>query len=243
MTTAQDTQSSLQIREIQEIAITIGAKNLNPTMLSEEFLKFSGVVPNDWVLAKQPVLGPNFSQVTFQNGVGIVAQPGVINFVESIGAQEADELKMPTIARQFVEKLPNAEYRSLSISPKSVVPFPGGEDAARQYITGTLLAPGPWQEFGTAPVQAGLNLLYQLDRCQFNVSINQAVINLPDKTAIPALLFSGNFTYNIASNSPQERVEQVAKGISDWQSDLEAFREIVNQRFLRQQETVFNVGV
>lgn len=53
-----ESQSStqVQIREIQEIAITLAAKNLNPAMLSEDFLKFSGIVPNEWELSKQPFL-------------------------------------------------------------------------------------------------------------------------------------------------------------------------------------------
>ncbi|MGH2414087.1 MAG: hypothetical protein ACRDEA_10425, partial [Microcystaceae cyanobacterium] len=67
-----NSQSSTSIREIQEIAINISAKNLNPTMLSEDFLKFSGIIPSDWELGKQPVLSPTLAQVSFQNGVSIV---------------------------------------------------------------------------------------------------------------------------------------------------------------------------
>ena len=227
-------------QEIQELAIAISVKNLNPTMLSQEFLKQTGIVPNEWELGKQPVLGPNLSQVTFQNGVSIVAQPRTLTFMEAIGTKSPSELNIPNIARQYVEKLPNAEYQGLSISPKSLVPFPGSNEGARNYITRTLLSPGPWQDFGNAPMQAGLNLLYQLDRCQFSLSINEAKIQMPDKSAIPALLFAGNFNYSTANNNPSERLQQLTKGIDDWQTDLKAFHEIVNQRFLaQQQETVF----
>lgn len=239
-TSDQTPKMPSEIREIQEIAIAISAKNLNPTMLSQEFLKQTGIVPNEWELSKQPVLGPNLSQVTFQNGVSIVAQPRTITFMEAIGSKKITELNIPNIARQYVAKLPNAEYQGLSISPKSLVPFPGSQDGARNYITRTLLAPGPWQDYGNAPLQAGLNLLYQLDRCQLSLSINEAKIAMPDKSTIPALLFAGNFNYNTANNSPQERVTQLTKSIDDWETDLKAFQEIVNQRFLaQQQETVF----
>ncbi|MEA5509012.1 hypothetical protein VB715_04470 [Crocosphaera sp. UHCC 0190] len=240
-TTSDPNQKTpLEIREIQELAIAISAKNLNPTMLSQEFLKQTGIVPNEWELGKQPVLGPNLSQVTFQNGVSIVAQPRNITFMESIGTKNPSELNIPNIARQYVEKLSNAEYQGLSISPKSLIPFPGGEDGARNYITRTLLSPGSWQDYGKAPVQAGLNLLYQLDRCQFSLSINEAKIQMPDQSSIPALLFAGNFNYNVGSNSQQEILAQLKKGIDDWSSDLKDFQEIVNQRFLtQQQQTVF----
>ncbi|MEA5536188.1 hypothetical protein [Crocosphaera sp. XPORK-15E] len=240
-TTSDPNQKTpLEIREIQELAIAISAKNINPTMLSQEFLKQTGIVPNEWELGKQPVLGPNLSQVTFQNGVSIVAQPRNITFMESIGTKNPSELNIPNIARQYVDKLSNAEYQGLSISPKSLIPFPGSENGARNYITRTLLSPGPWQDYGKAPVQAGLNLLYQLDRCQFSLSINEAKIQMPDQSSIPALLFAGNFNYNVGSNSPQEILEQLKKGIDDWSSDLKDFQEIVNQRFLaQQQESLF----
>lgn len=229
----------LQLKEIQELAITIAAKNLNPTMLSEEFLKFSGVVPQDWELARQPVIGPNFSQVTFKNGINIVAQPRTITFVEQMGNRPLDELQLSELSAQYVTKLPNAEYQTLSISPKSVVPLQGGPDSARQFITGKLLAAGPWQDFGNAPVQAGLNLVYQLDSCQFNLAINQAQIQIPEQATIPALLFAGNFNYNVEGATHQERLNKLEAGLKAWQADIEAFREIVNQRFLAEQQSLF----
>ncbi len=234
-----DPNLPIQLQEIQELAITIAAKNLNPTMLSEEFLKFSGVIPQDWEVARQPTLGTNFSQVTFKNGINIVAQPRTITFVEQMGNRNLDELTISQVATQYVTKLPNAEYQTLSISPKSVVPFPGNPDSARQFITTKLLSPGPWQDFGTAPVQAGLNLLYQLENCQLNLSINQAQIQIPDQATIPALLFAGNFNYNVEGATQQERISKLEAGLQAWQADIKAFREIVNQRFLGEQQTLF----
>lgn len=232
-------KSGLPMREIQELAIGISAKNLNPTLLSEDFLKSSGIIPMDWDLARQPVFSPNLSQVTFKNGVSIAAQPRTVTFVQSIGAQSLDELKVPDLASQYVQKLPNAEYQTLSVSPKSLIPFPGSPDEARKYLTSTFLAPGPWQEFGKAPLQAGINLLYQLDRCQFSLNVNEAKIELPDRTAISGLLFAGNFNYRIAANSPQEQLAQLDSALGSWRSDLASFQEIVKERFLGQSESLF----
>ncbi len=231
-------KTPLQIREIQELAISIAAKNLNPTMLSEDFLKFSGIIPDDWELAKQPVLNPNVAQVTFQNGVSIVAQQRTVTFMEAIGTKSLEELNIPVVAQKYIEKLPKAEYKGLSISPKALIPFPDNQNAARQYITKNLLAPGAWQDFGNAPVQAGLNLLYQLDRCQFSLSINEAKISLPDQSSMPALLFTGNFNYTLEDGFQQRKIDQLTQGITSWKSDLKDFQEVVKQRFLNQQNQV-----
>ncbi|HAC62455.1 MAG TPA: hypothetical protein DCF68_02690 [Cyanothece sp. UBA12306] len=237
MTSDTNTKTPLEIREIQEMAIAISAKNFNPTMLSEEFLKFSGIIDQDWELGKKPVLGTNISQVTFQNGVSIVVQPRNITFMQAIGTKETSELKIPSVAQKYVSKLPNAEYQGVSLSPKRLIPFPNTQDGAREYITKNLLAPGSWQEFGQSSVQAGLNLLYQLDRCQLSLNINEAKISMPDKSSISALLFSGNFNYSLTNVVQAERLEQLSQAINNWESDLKDFQEIVNQRFLAARQT------
>lgn len=227
------------IREIHEISIVITAKNLNPTMMSLDFLKFSGIIPNDWEVNRQPVLNPNVSQLSFQNGLNIVAQPRTITFMEVVGTQETPQLAGPAVAQQYIDKLPNAEYQAISISPKSVVPFPDSQDSARKYITQILLSPGPWQEVGKAPMQAGLNLLYQLEKCQFALNINEARLQLPDQTALAAILFAGNFNYAVDSENQSLRLQQLKQAISDWESDWKIFQDIVNERFLGKQESLF----
>ena len=236
-----------QIRDIQEIAIAVSAKDLKPAMLSEDFLKLSGVIPNDWELARQPIANPRLTQMVFKNGVGILAQARTFAFTEALGSKNPADLKAPDVARKYVQKLPNAEYQSLSVSPKSLIPFPGSKDAARKYITQTLMAPGPWQQIGQAPLRAGLNFVYQLQQCQLTINISEAGLQTPDKSVIPAVLFSGSFNYPIASQNEQERVIQIEQRINNWQQDWEMFQELVKEKLLQrpsQQDTsVFPDGM
>ncbi|MFM2379967.1 MAG: hypothetical protein RLZZ143_2546 [Cyanobacteriota bacterium] len=236
MITTTDNNSNqplVSLREIQELSIAITAKSLNPAMLTVDFLKYSGIVPPDWELNGQPVLNPNYAQVNFQNGISIVAQPRTITFVEIIKSPDSLNLKLPEIVGLYLDKLPLAEYQALSIAPKSIVPFPSGPDAAKKYITETLLAPGPWHNFGKAPLQAGINLLYQLETSQLSVAINEAKLQLPDGKTLGALLFAGNFNYNLAEGS--DRFNLLKQYLRQWQKDLEIFRELITQRFLERQ--------
>ena len=229
------------IDEIQEITITVAAKNLTPTMLSEDFLKFSGIIPSDWELAKEPTMNPNYAQLTFQNGLTMVAQPGLLTFTEPIRAA-IQELQAPQVARQYVLKLPHAQYQALNLTPKILVPLSGDPEAARDYIAQTLLAPGPWQEVERVPVRAGISLMYPLERCQLTININEARIQPPNQEAIPALLFAGNFGYQVAEEDPHERLSQLEQHLEQWQTDWQSFKDIVNQRFLQrveEEESVF----
>ncbi len=227
--------------DIQDLGIVVAAKNLNPQVVNLDFLKLSGIIPSDWELTQQPVANPRVVQLTFQNGVSIVAQPGNITFSELIRTNNTQELNAPVVAKKCLEKLPNAEYQGVSISPKNVVAFGDMADAPRKYITGTLLAPGPWQELGTQPVQASINLVYQLELCLLTLNINQVRLQQPEKPATRALMFSGNFNYQVTSYSGEERLRQLQQQIDNWSGDLQTFREIINTRFLVQEETVFPV--
>lgn len=240
MTTADNNsnqQSLVNLREIQELSMAITAKSLNPAMLTVDFLKYSGIVPSDWELNGQPVLNPNYAQVNFQNGISIVAQPRMITFVEIINSPDSLTLKLPEIVGLYADKLPLAEYQALNIAPKSIIPLPSSPDAAKKYITETLLAPGSWQNFGQAPLQASLNLLYQLETCQLSVAINEAKLQLPDGKILAAVLFAGNFNYNLPETG--DRLNPLKQYLGQWQKDLEIFRELVTQRFLERQAPVF----
>jgi len=88
-------------------------------------------------------LGPQNSQVAFTNGINIVAQSNAITFIESLSAQPLEDTQIPAIIRKYVEALPRTDYQTLSINPRSFVTFEeGDENAARKYITSTLLSKG-----------------------------------------------------------------------------------------------------
>ncbi|MEG3893960.1 hypothetical protein QUA13_00970 [Microcoleus sp. S28C3] len=51
----------------------------------------------------------------------------------------------------------------------------------------------------------------------------------------PAVLFSGNFQYEIAGELEGEKLHHLYELLENWQPDLEAYREIVIKRFLGQE--------
>ena len=242
---ASAVNSSSTTQFIEELSIIIAAQDLTPTMMSLDFLKFSGIIAKEWELSQQPVLNPNFAQLNFTNGVGITAQPRSISISESIGTKQLSELAIANIAEKYVEKLPHTEYVGLSLSPKILIPFPESPETARQFITGSLLGSGAWKKIGVAPVQAGVNLMYLLERCQLTINISEARLQQAQQPSITAILFAGNFNYNVNTEETQEnRVTQVMEFMNNWQSDLQYFRDIVNQKFLDSgtEETASSIG-
>ena len=218
---------------IEEISIVIVAQDLTPTMMSQDFLKFSGIIPKEWELSQQPVLNPNYAQLNFNNDISITAQPRTITISESLVNKNLSNIQAPQIVENYIGKLPHAEYVGMSFSPKVLVPFPNEPDRVRQYITGTLLSSGAWKEIGNDPVQAGVNLMYSLDRCQLTISVSEARLQQPQKPPIVAILFSGNFNYTmIQGETAEQKLARLTKILNYWHTDLQTFRELVREKFL-----------
>lgn len=221
-----------QTLETQELVIAIAVRQQNPTVLTADFLKYSGIVPNDWELARPPILTNAAAQVVYQNGISIVAEVNRVVFSELIANKESKEVSIPAIARKYIETLTQVNYQGISINFRGYVLFNQENNTPRNYIFNNLLKPGSWQDFGTSPVQVGLRFIYTLKEAQLFLEVNEVGLQLPDKTQLPAILFSANFSHAIAQDDPSQRLASLVQVIGSWQKDLETYQEVVNTKFL-----------
>jgi hypothetical protein len=226
-----------QSLDVQELAIVLVAPNHRPTMLNLEFLRCGNIIPDDWNVIRPPVQTQQAAQLVFQNGVSFSAQSDQISLVEPIGAKNSDEIWIPHLARRYVELLPHAGYQAIGINVRGFVNFSVQEqDAARQFLTQTLLAPGTWQEYGQQGVRAGLNLAYRLSGRQLLLSIHEVKLQKGEAEAVPGIMFSGNFEYRLAQAKENERAEnlpeQVLSVLDQWQTDLKVYTDLINTHFL-----------
>ena len=222
--------------EIQELAIAITAKNLKPTVLSPDVLKSTGIIPDDWELAREPVFNNFVVQIFYKTGVGIIAQPNNVTVVEVVGKKPLKEIQIPTITQKLVEKLSQLEYQRVGINPRGFVTFNSDADAYT-YINSKLLSPGSWQEFQGKKVNAALQLSYPLQEGILNVNINQANVQFPDKV-VPAILFSGNYNYALSGNTPAEKLQNLQQVINNWQGSVNTFQKLLMENFFPSNQTV-----
>lgn len=223
--------------DIQELSIVVAVSNHNPMMLTVDFLKGSGIVPTDWELARPPVLSQGSAQVSFRNGINIVAQPGMITFSQAMTADaKLEQVMVAEVAQKYVKALPNLDYRAIGINPRRFVSFGDSPDAAHKYITERILAPGGWQQVGDAPMQAGINLVYSVNGVPLRLGINEARLQMPEQEAIPAVLFAGNFHHELAVENGADRLSALERQIENWRVDWDAYQDILNTKFLTQTE-------
>jgi hypothetical protein len=211
----------------QEIAITLAAKNYNPAFFTPEFLTASGIIPHDWEINKQPIFTQNLVQLSFKQGINLTAQPGKVTFSETIGTKKIEQMLAPKIAIEFAEKLPNSDYISLAIGIRSLHSMEQSEDTVRQHIVENLLNPTAWTADGQTPVQASINLIYELERCSLALNVSEARWQQGENKPVPALLVDGGFNYNLGQIESQQRLVYMNELLENWHRDLETYREIV----------------
>jgi hypothetical protein len=218
---------------LQELALVIAVKEIDPTLITPEFLKYSQVVPADWEVAGQPIRNFQGSQVTFQNGVSVIAQPQRISFAELTADKETDALISARLAVKLVDVLPSLSYVGVGINLRGYIDFGSDTRQARDFIFQNLLAPGAWKQLGNAPVQAGINLGYTFDDRRLNLTINEATLQTPDNKVSAIALFNGNFDYDVATTiAPAAHTQRIKQIVSNWQRDLELYKEVVGQFML-----------
>ena len=220
-----------KILQTQELAIAITAKNLNPSIINLDFLTYGNIISSEWKLARQPIYTKKLTQLVFQNGIAIVAQPNRIVFAETIDTKDIQELQISKIAAKYIEKLPNVEYKAVGINPKGFVTFTESNGASN-YLLNNLFASGEWREFGKTPVKAAIQLAYNLEYSQFNLTINEGLLKVSEEKLVPAVLFSGNFDYKISINEPEARLKDLHEILHNWKSNLETYKELINDKFL-----------
>lgn len=215
---------------VPELGIIIAVNNHKPTVLTPEFLKHTGIVPTEWELACTPLCTNNLAQVTYTNGVNVVAEPSLIMFVEPILYKDLNSIQAPSVARKYLQTLPNAEYKTVRIIFKGYVTF-DRQQSCNKYLTETLLNSGAWQSIGNENVRPGLNLSYSLDSCQLVLSINESRLRTIDETILPIVMFNGNFSYDLTDDTFALRLASMQQAIANWQADLTTYKEIVNTKF------------
>jgi hypothetical protein len=221
----------------QEIAIVIAVKTQNPAILNEDFLKYSGIIPQDWKLAQAPTYTDRVAQVLFENGFSMAVQPDRVMFLEVLGEnKQLDEIAAASVAIKYVDTLKLAEYQAVGINCRGYVSYATEPDGANKFITQQLLAPSTWQNYADTPAQASVNLVYDFPTKKLSLSINEATLQFPNQDPTPVVLFAGNFNHdmtaaNVNETAP-ERVPHVKKIIESWKEDVAIFTDLVNKHLL-----------
>ena len=223
--------------EIQELAIVVTANNYDPNLLSPNFLKLSGIIDEDWELARKPIVSERASQVVFNNGIYLAAQPNRFSFVEALNDKEEDKVFVPKLVSKYLEILRNIDCQRIGINFRGYVSCNGTTIESNNYLGEHFIVPGEWQNCGTKPVKAGLNLMFTYEEKQLYLSVNEAGLKFPEKEQLPIVLFGGNFDYSLESYSLEQKLDRLQSITKDWHQDLQLYSEVVEKMVRQSQDS------
>jgi hypothetical protein len=217
---------------VQELALVIAVKNHDPLMVGEAFLKQTGIIPSEWELAQKPYLSQQATQLVFTNGLSIIAEPERVIFSQPLVDKALNTIEVGEIASKYAAILKKADYQGIGINFRSFIPQPS-QEAAQDYISQHVLAPASWQQVGSEPVRANVNLNFTLSGRQLALSINPAAIQFPEQEPMPVILFGGNFGYQLDDT---DKLAQLMQIITNWQTDLIEYHQLITQHFVAQEK-------
>ncbi|WP_066383064.1 MULTISPECIES: hypothetical protein [unclassified Anabaena] len=228
---------------LYELSVVFLVKNQNPTLLNWDFLKYSGIVPQDWRLDSNPVYTQQGSQLIFENGLQIASDNSRTIFLENIIGKSIDNIVAAQIAQLYTQVLPYVEYEGLGINLTGVVSFREQPQLAQTYLAKNLFAGGNWLEFGIQPPKVDVNISYTLEQGNLNMQISQ--IELPQENQeakMPAIRYFGNFDYGLQQVPITERLGRLQSVLVQWQAHIEMFTSLINERFMNENNLSFPGG-
>ncbi|MGB3654037.1 MAG: hypothetical protein WBA41_22895 [Rivularia sp. (in: cyanobacteria)] len=83
-------------------------------------------------------------------------------------------------------------------------------------------------------MRASVELVYNLERAPFYLKITEAALQETEEKVTPIIIFNGSFSYQVNGESNTEKLAVVHSVINNWQSDLEDYQNIINNKFLAQ---------
>ncbi len=218
--------------KIVELAIVVVAQNHNPTILNSDYLKYNGIVPDNWEIGEGVFTSDLMSKVAFKNGITLISQLDKLVLLESLSDKNFDEIIGPTIILKYVESLPKVDYRGVGINFRGHVPM-GDEMEASKYVTDHFINDGPWKAVNGTETQSSVQFEYVLENYSFSLSL-VGTSHIKEDQEIPCVLLTANFHFEITGNI-DEKVGRTKEALLKWGKCIDQYQSLVS--------TIFNGGV
>jgi hypothetical protein len=109
--------------KVQELVIVIATQSQNPSVVTPDFLKYSGILPDGVEVARPPLYTNQVVQVVLDNNVTITAQPNRLVIAELMDGKTRETIQGPEMACRYVSALPNLEFQAVGINPRGYASF------------------------------------------------------------------------------------------------------------------------
>lgn len=209
-----------------EVSVVLVINGNNPSILNPDFLLHNKIVDSDLQLAAQPVSTPLLSQVVFEGGIGVVADPERFVFSHHGEMLTVDTCKSPGIAKQFLERHPHMQCSAVGINPKCVAHL---DDRAEVDTTNMLASNGEWISFEDVRPEIRVNATYEYEERKISMDVYKTAHKSENDPESYGVVFQANIHRDIPSGGVEEHADCVMSILSNWKSDMSDFDDLVSK--------------
>ena len=206
--------------DLYEFSVVLAATSNNPSILNPDFLFHNGIVDASCEVKDPRISTPAFSQVVFQNGLTVKADPDRVIFEQRGTRLGIEEIVCPDIAIRYLEKVPHVPYRAVGINPKARRP---SEGKAADRVADALIDQGAWLSFKDCTPEIQLKAIYRYTNRTIIMDIAGTERMEQGEKQISGLLFEANIHRDIQAANPIRRIQTISSIFSLWREDLNDF--------------------
>ena len=211
---------------LMELSVVLVATQNDPSVINPDFLRHTGIV-DPALQVKQPAVStPVFSQVIFEGGLSVTAEPNRFIFGQQAQPLSEDACVSPDIARRFLNVFPHIAYSALGINPKGFRPF---DSEFLSSVSDALVGGGRWISFKDVLPDIQLKAIYNYESRNIVMDIGGVNIKENDGSESAGLLFQANIHRDIAENTQEKRIERLTSILSAWKNDMSDFSELITK--------------
>ena len=228
--------NSIEIRVVlTTVSVVLVADSNNPTIINPDFLLSNGILINDVQVQEPPITTPVFSQVIYQGGISVKAEPTRVIFEQTYtgNSLEPTNIVSPEMAKRYVEKVPHVPYSAIGINPAGVR---YSTDESKEELSRSLRDSGTWMTFKDMMPEIQFKAIYDYEKRKISLDIAEAKKLEKDGTEAFGLIFRANIHRDIKQAKQQERIFELKSIINSWEDDLKEFYALIDkfkfQRFV-----------
>ena len=217
------------------VSVVLVADSNNPTIINPDFLSSNEILVEDQEVREPPITTPVFSQVIYQGGISVKAEPNRIIFEHAEAGTSLDPMSIvsPEMAARYVEKVPHVPYNAIGINPVAVRYLTGG---SKEKLSRSLIDSGTWASFKDMMPEIQFKAIYDYEKRKINLDIAEAKKRESDETELFGLIFRANIHRDIKQTKQQDRISALKSIINSWNDDLNDFYVLIDkfdfQRFV-----------
>ena len=214
--------SDMQI-DLFGFSVVVVAEANNPTMLNPDFLRHNDIVGTHWRLSESrpPLTTPMLSEVTFEGGLIVRADPNRVTFEQQGGALSLEDIACVDMAKSYLKTAPHVPYTAFGVNPRAVV-----RNSSFSRLSDMLRSNGSEMTFDSIVPRFELKAIYEMEDKRLTLELQE---EKDDHGPFRLCHAHANIHRDIAETNQQMRVNSMLASLDSWRNDLDEFRAVVAQ--------------